>query len=147
MDKRGVGYHNFPSKFLFHCTEIFHWRTLWRFTKILLSKIFMHRRGAGHHNFVSQKFFCLTGPKRKALYRGTLLFSGNFMVSKKNLWIRGGSSRFSVEILMSHSAENFLKGILLFLRKFLVSKSFIDEKGGITFFRLQFFVSQCRKIS
>ena len=45
MDKRG-GYHDFPSKFLSHCTEIFHWRTLWCFRKILLSKIFMHRRGA-----------------------------------------------------------------------------------------------------
>ena len=57
---------------------------------------------------------------------------------EKNLWIRGGLSRFSVEIFMSHSAENFRKGILLFLRKLLVSKSFIDEKGGITFFRRNF---------
>ena len=28
MDKRGGGYHDFPSKFLSHCTEIFNWRTL-----------------------------------------------------------------------------------------------------------------------
>ena len=48
---------------------------------------------------------------------------------RKNLWIRGGISRFSVEIFMSHSAENFRKEILLFLRKFLVSQSFMDEKG------------------
>ena len=48
---------------------------------------------------------------------------------RKNLWIRGGLSRFAVEIFMSHSAENFRKGILLFLRKILVSKSFMDEKG------------------
>ena len=68
-------------------------------------------------------------------------------IFRKNLWIRGGISRFSVEIFMSHSAENFRKEILLFLRKFLVSKSFMDEKGGITFFRRKFFVSQCRKIS
>ena len=47
----------------------------------------------------------------------------------KNLWIRGGISQFSVEIFMSHSAENFREGILLFLRKFLVSKNFMDEKG------------------
>ena len=69
---------------------------------------------------------------------------------RKNLWIRGGLSRFAVEIFMSHSAENFRKGILLFLRKFLVSKRFMDEKGGgggITFFRRKFLVSQCRKIS
>ena len=54
--------------------------------------------------------------------------------------------RFSVEISLSHSAENFRRGILLFLRNFLVSKSFMHEKGGITFFRRKFFVSQCRKL-
>ena len=60
----GGGVSRFPvEKFLSHCTEIFHWRTLWCFRKILLSKIFMHRRG--HHGFVET--FCFTGPKRKAL--------------------------------------------------------------------------------
>ena len=63
--RAGGEYHDFPSKFLSHCTEIFHWRTLWCFRKTLLSKIFMHRRGTGHHGFV--EIFCLTGPKRKAL--------------------------------------------------------------------------------
>ena len=58
-----------------------------------------------------------------------------------------GILRFSVEVFMSHSAEEFRKGILLSLRKFLVSKSFMDEKGGITFFRREFLVSECRKIS
>ena len=118
-------YQDFPSKFLSHCTEIFHWRTLWRFRKILLSKIFMHRRG-GRHGFVGT--FCLTGPKRKALYRNPSVFR-KFSGIEKHLWIRGGISRFSVEIFMSHSAENFREGILLFLRKFLVAKSFMDEKG------------------
>ena len=46
---RGGGNHDFPSV-LSHCIEIFHWRTLWCFRKILSSKIFMHRRG--HHGFV-----------------------------------------------------------------------------------------------
>ena len=64
MDKRGGGYHVFPSK-SFCLTLIFHWRTLWCFRKILLSKIFMHRRGGGHHGFV--EIFCLTGPKRKVV--------------------------------------------------------------------------------
>ena len=45
MDKGG--YHDFPLKFLSHCTKIFHWRTIWCFRKILLSKISMHRRGGG----------------------------------------------------------------------------------------------------
>ena len=68
---------------------------------------------------------------------------------RKNLWIRGGISRFSVEIFMSHSAEKFRKGILLFLRKNLVSKSYMDEKGGgvITFSRRKFLVSQHRENS
>ena len=102
----------------------------------------MHRRGASRfcRNFLSQ------GPKRKALKRNPSVFR-KFSGIEKNLWIRGGISRFSVEIFMSHSAENFRKGILLFLRKFLVSKSFMNEKGGITFFRRKFLVSQCRKFS
>ena len=54
---RGGGYHDFPSKFLSHCTEIFHWRTLWCFRKLLLSKIFMHKRGASWfcRNFLSHR--------------------------------------------------------------------------------------------
>ena len=139
----GGGYHDFPSKFLSHCTEKFLWRTLSCFRKILLSKILMHRRGRGiavlSNIFVSQD-------RNEKLCKGTLLFSGNFLVSKK-IWVRRGVSRFSVEIFTSHSAENFRKGILLFLRKFLVSKIFMDEKGGITFFRLNLFVLLYRKTS
>ena len=76
----GGGYRDFPSKFLSHCTGIFHWRTLWCFRKILLSKIFMHRRGRGIT--VLSKFFVSQDRKEK-LCKGTLLFSGNFLVSKK----------------------------------------------------------------
>ena len=60
----GWGYHDLPSKLLSHCTQIFHWRTLWCFRKILLLEIVKHRRGAEHHGFV--EIFCFTGPKRKA---------------------------------------------------------------------------------
>ena len=44
-------------RFLSHCIEIFHWRTLWCFRKILSSKIFMHRRGASRfcRNFLSHR--------------------------------------------------------------------------------------------
>ena len=127
-------------------------------------KYFMDKRGRGIT--VLSKFF-VSQDRNEKLFKGTLLFSGNFVVSKK-IMDKRGLSRFSVEIFMSHSAENFRKGILLFLRKFLVSKSFMDEKfrghpfnisenlgyrkilciiGGITIFRLKFFVSQCRKTS
>ena len=78
MDKRGE-YHDFPSKFLSHCTEIFHWRTFWCFRKFLLSKIFMHRRGASRF---CRNFF-ISQDRNEKLCKGTLLFSGNFLVSKK----------------------------------------------------------------
>ena len=58
MDK---GDHNFRSKFLSHCTKIFHWKTLWCFTKKFFYRKFSCI-GGGHHGFVET--FCLTGPKR-----------------------------------------------------------------------------------
>ena len=79
MDKRGGGYHDFPSKFLSHCTEIFHWRTLWCFRKLLLSKIFMHKRGG---ILVLSNFF-VSQDRNGKLCKGTLLFSESFLVSKK----------------------------------------------------------------
>ena len=84
----------------------------------------MHRKGditVFSEVFVSQD-------RNEKLCKGTLVFR-NFSGIEKKLWIRGGISRFSIEIFMSHGAENFRKEILLFLRKFLVSKSFMDEKG------------------
>ena len=76
----GGGCHDFPSKFLSHCTEIFHWRTLWCFRKILSSNIFMHRRGRGIT--VLSKVF-VSQDRNEKLCKGNLLFSGNFLVSKK----------------------------------------------------------------
>ena len=80
LDKGGGGYHDFPSKFLSHCTEIFHWRTLWCFRKNVLSKIFIHRRGG--ITVLSELF--VSKDRNEKLCKGTLLFSGNFLVSKKN---------------------------------------------------------------
>ena len=105
----GGGYDDFPSKFLSHCTEIFHWRTLCCFRKILLSKISCI--GGGRGITVSSNFF-VSQDRNEKLCKGTFLFSGIFLVSKK-IWIRGGLSRFSVEIFMSHSAEKFHRGTLL----------------------------------
>ena len=130
------------ENFLSHCPELFHWRTLWCFRKILLSKSFMHRRGRGIT--VLSKFF-VSQDRNGKLCEGTLLFCGKFLVSKKNVWIRRGISQFSAEIFMSHSAENFREGILLFLRKFLVSQSFMDERGCITFFRQKFLSHSAEK--
>ena len=139
MDKRGVEEVSRFSveKFLSHCTKIFHWRALWCFRK-----------------FFYRKFSCIGGFCRKFLSQRTEtksfvkepLFSRKFLVSKKNLWIRGGKSRFSVDIFMPHSAEKFCG------HPFNVSENLGYRKNlciieGITFFRRKFLVSQCRKIS
>ena len=129
MHKKGISL-NSVEKSLYHSTEKFRRRTLLCFERILgeaFTKILSHR---------TEK----TSPWNHSVFQ-------KISDIEKNLWIRGGLSRFSVEIFMSHSAENFRKGILQFVRKFLVSKSFMDEKGGITFFRRNILVSQCRKNS
>ena len=98
----GGGYHDFPSKLLSHCSEIFHCRTNLVFQKILLLKIFMHRRGASRscRKFLSHK------TEAKSFEKEPLCFPEIFWY-RKNLWIRGGISRFSVKISMCNSAENF----------------------------------------
>ena len=76
-------YHDFPSKYLSHCTDIFHWRTLWCcFRKILSSKIFMHRRGGITVFFGT---FCLTVPKN---FVGQP-FSVSLISGTEKVWIRG----------------------------------------------------------
>ena len=118
MHKNGISL-NSVEKSLSHSADKIRRRTLLCFEKFLVSKSCKQSRGAGHHGFVES--FCLTGPKRKALWRNPSVFR-KFSGIEKNLWIRWGLSRFSVEIFMSHSVENFRKGILLFLRKYMVSQ-------------------------
>ena len=102
-------------------------------------------------NFAYRKFSCIGGvssrfcrnfsshrTEAKNFVKEPSCFS-DFFWYWKNLWIRGGISRFSVEIFMSHSAENFRKGILPFFRKFLVSESFMNEKKGYHLFPLKIF--------
>ena len=103
----------------------------------------MHRRGGGHHGCVGT--FCLTAPKRKPLQRNPSVFR-KFSGIEKELWIRGGISRFSVEIFMSHTAENF-RGHPFNVLENLGYRKILCIIGGITIFRRKFFVSQCRKIS
>ena len=47
--------------------------------------------------------------------------------------MRGGLSRFSLEIFMSHSAENFRKGILLFEKIFGFKKVLWLNRGRSRF--------------
>ena len=111
-------------------------RTLLRFERILVSKYFQRFVDI----FVSQD-------RNEKLCKGKLLFFRKKPGIEKNLCIRGGISRFSIKICVSHSAKNFQKVTLLFLRKILVSNSFMDDKGEITFFRRNVLISQCRKFS
>ena len=143
MQKRGS--HDFPSKIFGLTVPKNFIGEHFGVTEIFLTKIFMHRRGGGGITVLS-KIFCLTGPKRKALYGNPSVFQ-KISGIEKILLIRGGISRFSVEIFMSHSAEKFRKRTLLLFRKILVSQKYYRCEGGITFFHRKFFVSQCRKIS
>ena len=94
----------------------------------------MHRRGASRfcRNFLSHR------TETENFVEEPFCFPEIFWY-RKNLWIRGGISRFLVEIFMSHSAENFRKGIL-FLRKFLVSKV-LWMKRGVSRFSVENFWS------
>ena len=74
------GYHDYPSKFLSHSTEIFHWRILWCFRKFFQSKNFMHSRGG---ITVLSNFF-VPQDRNENLCKRTLLFSRKILVSKKN---------------------------------------------------------------
>ena len=85
----------------------------------------LDKRGGGEYQDFPSNFFCLTVPKK---FVGEP-FSVSLISGTEKVWIGGGSSRFSVEIFTSHSAENFPKEILLFLRKFSVSKNLVDKKG------------------
>ena len=114
------------------------------FTVALLScieKIWI--RGGGEYQDFPSKLFCLLVPK--------IFVEESFTVAVMpvtgSVWIRRGVSRFSVENILSQSAEKLRRGILYCCLKFLQRKS-LDKKGGnIKNFRRKIFVSQCRKVT
>ena len=82
------------------------------------------RERGGHHDFPS-KICCLTVPSN---FVGETCVSENFWYRKMlRIRERGGASRLSVEILLSHSTEKLRRGNLCF-RKFLVSKNVKDKR-------------------
>ena len=82
------------------------------------------REREGHHDFPS-KICCLTVPSN---FVGETCVSENFWYRKMlRIRERGGASRLSVEIFLSHSTENLRRGNLCF-RKFLVSKNVKDKR-------------------
>ena len=69
-------------------------------------KKFGEEGGGGNEDFTS-KNFCLTVPKISVRESTVALNCGS-----EKVWIGGGGvSKFSSEILLSHSAENFRSGI------------------------------------
>ena len=86
----GREYLDFASKFLSHCNEIFHWRTLWSFRKVLLSK-----------NFLGESF------------------SVSFISAIKKMW-KGGKREYRdfASKFLSHCNEIFHWRTLWFFRKF-----------------------------
>ena len=67
----------------------------------------------------------------------------------EKVWIRevGGVSRFSVEIFLSHSAENFRRGILYCCNNFGYRESLDKEGGGYQDFPSKFFCLTVPEIS
>ena len=84
LDKGGGGITIF-RRFLSHCIEIFHWRTLWCFRKILSSNIFMHRRWASRfcRNFLSHR------TETKSFVKEPFCFPESFWYRKKFMDKRG----------------------------------------------------------
>ena len=74
-------YNNFRSKFLSHCTEIFLWKTLCGSKKIFFRKFSCIGEERGI--MVLSRFFVSQHRNQKFCKR-TLLFSGSFLVSKKD---------------------------------------------------------------
>ena len=126
MDKRG-GYLDFPSKSFCRTVPKYFIGEHFGVSEKFLYRNFSCIGGGGASRFCRN--FLSLRTETKSFVKEPFCFQKISGIEKK-LWIRGGISRFSVEIFVSHSAKKFRKGILLFLRKFLVSKSFMDEKGG-----------------
>ena len=115
------------QNFLSHSTERLRRGSLLCSKKILRSKTVRDTRGGEYHNFPS-KLFCFTVPKNFVREP----FSVPLISNIEKIWIRGGEevSRFSVDIFLSHSTENFRRGTLLCSRKLLVSKSLGTKEGA-----------------
>ena len=125
LDKRGGGeYEEFPSEFF--CLTLPKNSAGVSFTVALISgvqKVWI--RGVGGIKIFHRKFFA--SQCRKFLYRNPLLLH-YFRVSK-SLDKRGGVSRFSVKIFLSHSAEKFRRGILYCCINFGYRKSSEKRRG------------------
>ena len=99
MDKRGVSRFS-AEKFLSGCTEIFHWRTMWCFRKILLWKIFRQRRGGGRASRFC-RIFLSNRTETKIFVKETFCFPEKFWYRKKFRDKRGYITIFSQKFYVS----------------------------------------------
>ena len=83
--------------------------------------------------------FCLAVPKN--FVRDPFCVSEIFEY-RKYLWTRGGTSRFFVQIVLSHSTETFCRKTFRCSRKILVSKNVSYKRGGGSRFSVQIVLSQ-----
>ena len=144
MDKRGGVITIFCRKAFVSLYQNISLENTLDFQKNSLSKkIFMHRKG-GHHNL--SKIFA-SQYRNEKLCKGTLLFSRKFRVSK-NFMPKRGISRFSIEILVSHSTYKLRMETLLCFTKLLVSENFMNKRGGgVSRFSVEYFCLKVPKSS
>ena len=106
-----------------HCAEVF-CRGIFYCFIIFGYRKSLEKRGGEYQDFPS-KFFCLTVPKSFL----EVSFTVAVISGTKKVWIRRGSSRFSVENFLSRSAEKFGREILYCCVNFGFRKS-LDKRGG-----------------
>ena len=83
---------------------------------------------------------------KEKLRRGTLLCCvSEIFRLRKNLWIKGGKSRFSVKFFVS-LPKNFV-GEPFGVSLISGIENFYASEGSVTIFCTNLFVSQCQKIS
>ena len=137
------GYHVFPSKSF--CLTV---PNYFIGEHCGVSEKFFYRKfqcigGVGHRDFA--EIFCLTGPKRKSLWKKPSVFQKVSGIEKK-LWIRGAyhdfQSKFLCLLVQKHSYGN-----PTVFEKFFGFEKFCGWKGGYHVFRRKIWVSQCRKFS
>ena len=102
-------------KFLSDCTKKFHWTTIWCFWKLLLSKIFVHRKGGG---ITILSIFFVPQDRNEIFCKGTLLFSRNFLVSKKIYGWEGAYHDFQSKFICLSVPKIFVRECYCFWESF-----------------------------
>ena len=112
------------------------------FSVSLISGIEKFYASEGYVTIFCRKIFCLTVPKQFVEEPFCAVF-------QKISGSRGGGEYqdFPSKIFCL-SAEKFRRGNFVLLQKFPLAKKFMDKRGrGVSRFSVEFFFSQCRKIS